>query len=91
MSIRPTLIQCSQVRLEIKKMVNSKGTLIPDTYVMEVHVKKGVPNETYTLADERILVREGKANKELGGAELIQHVVQKAKMIRKGIVGVLEP
>lgn len=94
MGIRPTLIQCSQVRLDTKKVVKLvKGKYVPqpEMYVIEVHVRKGVPNETYTLGDERILVREGKENKELGGAELIQHVVEKAKSARKGLVGSLQP
>lgn len=48
-------------------------------YVVEIFVKKGSPNETYMLKDERILIRYGKKNKLLSGVDLIQHVMSKAK------------
>lgn len=49
-------------------------------YVIEIFVRKGLPNETYILKDERILIRDGKKNKLLSGVELIQHVMTKAKL-----------
>lgn len=47
---------------------------------MEIFVDKGLPNETYMLKDERIIIRDGKKNKLLSGVELIQYIMTKAKL-----------
>eukprot|EP00826_Nyctotherus_ovalis_P016129 TRINITY_DN14647_c0_g1_i8.p1 TRINITY_DN14647_c0_g1~~TRINITY_DN14647_c0_g1_i8.p1 ORF type:complete len:137 (+),score=26.48 TRINITY_DN14647_c0_g1_i8:135-545(+) len=82
MSIAPTLLQSSQVRLKAKKVVKEiTGKYIPikNTFIVEIFVSKGLPNETYMLKDERIIIRDGKKNKLLSGVELIQYVMAKAK------------
>jgi len=49
-------------------------------FVVEIFVDKGLPNETYILKDERIIIRDGKKNKLLSGVELVKYITNKSRL-----------
>ena len=74
------LNQPSQIRVVFEKVIQiigKKRSIIPDYYVIEFHVKKGIEKETYTTHDGRVYIRLSASNRELMGAALIKYVTDK--------------
>lgn len=51
---------------------------MPNTYVIEFHVKEGGKEETYSTAEGRVFIRLSASNRELTGPALIKYVKEKA-------------
>ena len=82
MKVKPILSQPSQVRVWFKKVVQFNGgryLLVPNTYVIELHVREGNKGEIYTTHDGKVFIRLSASNRELVGSALVKYVKEKSR------------